>query len=85
MYCKACGKEIHDQAVICVHCGVPTTLGTMPVSAPKTRTAYILLGVLAGIIAPGVHNLYVGYTGRGLTQLLLTVLTCWILWIPMYI
>lgn len=21
MFCKQCGKEIHDQAVVCVHCG----------------------------------------------------------------
>lgn len=21
MFCKKCGKEIHDQAVVCVHCG----------------------------------------------------------------
>ena len=25
MYCKNCGKEIDDKAVICVHCGVPVT------------------------------------------------------------
>ena len=24
MYCKNCGKEIDDKAVICVHCGVAT-------------------------------------------------------------
>ena len=24
MFCKNCGKEIDDQAVICVHCGVAT-------------------------------------------------------------
>ena len=24
MFCTNCGKEIDDQAVICVHCGVPT-------------------------------------------------------------
>jgi hypothetical protein len=23
-YCKKCGAEIHDEAVICPHCGVPT-------------------------------------------------------------
>ena len=21
MFCKKCGKEIHDEAVVCVHCG----------------------------------------------------------------
>lgn len=24
MFCKNCGKQIDDKAVICVHCGVPT-------------------------------------------------------------
>lgn len=24
MFCKECGKEINDKAVICVHCGVST-------------------------------------------------------------
>ena len=24
MFCTKCGKEIHDEAVICPHCGVPT-------------------------------------------------------------
>lgn len=24
MFCRECGKEINDKAVICVHCGVPT-------------------------------------------------------------
>jgi uncharacterized membrane protein YvbJ len=23
MFCKNCGKQIDDKAVICVHCGVP--------------------------------------------------------------
>lgn len=25
MYCSKCGKEIDDEAVVCVHCGVPTS------------------------------------------------------------
>ncbi|MBQ7345817.1 MAG: NINE protein [Oscillospiraceae bacterium] len=25
MFCKNCGAQIADQAVICVHCGVPTS------------------------------------------------------------
>ena len=24
MYCSKCGKEIDDEAVVCVHCGVET-------------------------------------------------------------
>jgi len=24
MFCSKCGKEINDEAVVCVHCGCPT-------------------------------------------------------------
>ena len=24
MFCKTCGKEIHDDAAVCIHCGVAT-------------------------------------------------------------
>lgn len=24
MFCSNCGKEINDNAVVCIHCGVPT-------------------------------------------------------------
>ncbi len=41
---------------------------------PKSRVAFILLGVFLGHL--GVHNFYAGYTGRGLAQLLITLLTC---------
>ena len=27
MYCRNCGLEIDNQAVVCVHCGVPTYKG----------------------------------------------------------
>ena len=49
----------------------------------KSRVAYIVLGVLFGQI--GVHNFYAGYIGRGVAQLLITILSfgllCWISWI----
>lgn len=24
MFCSKCGKEINDEAVVCIHCGLPT-------------------------------------------------------------
>ena len=88
MFCSQCGNALSEQAVACPQCGAATA--HFPVVqhqvASKDRTSYILLGVLLGIIGfPGVHNLYAGHTSRGLIQLLVSVLTCWILWIPMYI
>lgn len=26
MFCSKCGKEINDEAVVCVHCGCPTAI-----------------------------------------------------------
>ena len=51
-------------------------------SARKDRVAYILLAVLLGI---GIHNFYAGYKRNGLIQLVGTVLSCGLFWIPMWI
>lgn len=52
-------------------------------SAPKSRTVYILLAVFLG--AYGVHNFYAGDKKAGLIKLLVSVLTCFIGAIPMFI
>lgn len=41
------------------------------------RVVYILLGLFLGAL--GVHNFVAGYHGRGLAQLLITLLTGWLL------
>lgn len=40
----------------------------------KSKMAAGLLGIFLGSL--GVHNFYLGYTGKGIAQLLITVLTC---------
>ena len=40
---------------------------------PKSRTAFIVLGIFLG--AFGAHNFYAGYTGKAVGQLCLTVLS----------
>lgn len=67
--------------------GNPTTtayFGNMVQHHPeaKDRVTYVLLAVLLGI---GVHNFYAGYKTRGLIQLLVSILSCGILWIFMWI
>ena len=45
-------------------------------SAPlsdKSRISYILLGFFFGTL--GIHNFYAGYKGRGIIQLLITLLS----------
>jgi len=43
----------------------------------KSKLIAGLLGILLGSL--GVHRFYLGYTGIALAQLLITVLSCWIL------
>ncbi|MEG0334667.1 MAG: TM2 domain-containing protein [Akkermansia sp.] len=40
---------------------------------PKSRLAYILLGVFLGYL--GIHNFFAGYKGKAITQLLITLLS----------
>ena len=40
---------------------------------PKSRLAYILLALFLGTF--GVHNFYAGYTGIGIAQLLLSLIS----------
>ena len=44
---------------------------------PKNRVVYILLALFLGSF--GIHNFYAGYIGRGLAQLLITLLLFWLI------
>ncbi len=45
-------------------------------SQQKSKITAGILGIFLGMF--GVHNFYLGYTGKGVAQLLLTLLTCFI-------
>lgn len=49
-------------------------------SLPKSRVAYVLLGLFLGNL--GIHNFYAGYSSKAVTQLLLTVFLCWTIVVP---
>ncbi len=101
MFCRNCGHQHEDRAVVCLNCGVAVGTGdnfcpncgvqTMPgafvcthcgiaLSQPiiaveqKSKLVAGLLGIFLGYL--GVHNFYLGYTGKAVAQLLITVLTC---------
>ena len=48
----------------------------------KDRVAYVLLAVLLGC---GIHNFFAGYNTKGIIQLLVSVLSCGILWFFMWV
>lgn len=89
-YCQNCGSELPEDAAFCIKCGVATkgktngginnnanvNSGNAPVTDPnaKSRLAAGLLGIFVGAL--GIHNFYLGYNGKAVAQLLMTVLSC---------
>ncbi len=67
VYCRACGKEIHESAVSCPNCGAPQA-GTQTLPRPdKTILPAFLLCVFLGWA--GAHRFYVGKIGTGILML----------------
>ena len=73
--CANCGVELAAGVAFCPNCGNPvkTTVFTQPqteeVVGEKSKLAAGLLGIFLGGL--GVHNFYLGYTGKAIGQLLL--------------
>ncbi len=74
MFCKNCGKEVNDNAVICVQCGCSTVAasGATPLDissvSDKSKITTLLLCLFLGCL--GVHRFYVGKMGTGVLMLL---------------
>jgi len=69
VFCRGCGKEIHESAFTCPSCGAPQSIRTTAVSATDKRIlpAFLLCFFLGFL---GVHRFYVGKIGSGIAQLL---------------
>ena len=63
MYCSNCGKEINDQAVICVHCGCSVTAktGTQLPDYDKGGIGWGILGFLFPLVG---FILYLAFLGN---------------------
>ena len=81
--CKQCGNPLNDENVFCPYCGtsahqqtVPPTNAATPANGeePKSKLVAGLLGIFIGTF--GVHNFYLGYTSKAVTQLILGILGC---------
>lgn len=75
-YCTNCGAELNEQQDICLKCGVRVNKGKPVNTNPnaKSKLAAGLLGIFLGAL--GVHNFYLGYTGKAVGQLLISILSC---------
>lgn len=88
-FCTNCGQQIDDNVSFCMNCGknvrennktedkVSSSVEKSDTFTPKSKIAAGLLGIFLGSF--GVHNFYLGYTGKAVIQLLMTVLSCGIL------
>jgi len=74
-YCPNCGQPTVAGAAVCTSCGC--ALATAPATGEKSKLVAGLLGIFLG--AFGVHNFYLGYTGKAVAQVLITVLSCFTL------
>ena len=72
-YCGHCGQPLLADAVVCLSCGFSTrpapTQPVAPVNAKSKLVAGLLALFLGGL---GIHNFYLGFTGKGIAQILLS-------------
>ena len=72
-YCTKCGKELVDEAVVCVHCGCAvagSTVATNPNDAPNTGLAVLsfffpLVGLILYVLNMETSPLKAKSAGKG--------------------
>lgn len=67
-FCPNCGQPTAPGAAVCTACGC----GLVPAAHPeaKSKLAAGLLAIFLGGL--GIHNFYLGYTGKAIAQLILS-------------
>lgn len=69
VYCRGCGKAIHESAASCPKCGAPQSAVASGVqSGGKDRVTAAMLAMLLGSF--GVHRFYLGHIGLGFLYLI---------------
>ncbi|MCL2509052.1 MAG: TM2 domain-containing protein [Oscillospiraceae bacterium] len=73
IYCQNCGTAAAPTAVSCQNCGAPLQNSMNNPNAKSKIAAAVLAFILGGL---GVHNFYLGFKGKAIAQLLISVLSC---------
>ncbi|HKL73016.1 MAG TPA: zinc-ribbon domain-containing protein [Candidatus Onthovivens sp.] len=82
MYCQKCGKQIADGSKFCEICGAVQFEGgaqssgvkmNLDSDAGQKKLLFGLLGIFLGSL--GIHYFIIGNSSRGVTYLLITLLT----------
>jgi TM2 domain-containing membrane protein YozV len=93
-FCYNCGFENPNRYTHCGYCNQENPVKSSPViespqkastppvvRAPKSRTVYIILGLLLGWL--GLHNIYAKRNSTGAVQLMLCMMFFWTLIVPL--
>ena len=65
VYCRGCGKEIHESALACPNCGAQQ--GPAPSATDRRLLPTFLLCFFLGWL--GAHRFYVGKVGTGILMI----------------
>lgn len=73
VYCRGCGRQIHETAYSCPQCGAPQNtnnqaMGLVSPSGGRTKIAAALFALFLGGF--GGHKFYLGQIGMGIVYLL---------------
>ncbi len=75
-YCANCGSQITPGQAVCINCGAPLVAAVQQTAFnpadQKSKLTAALLAFLLGSI--GVHNFYLGFTGKAIGQIALSFL-----------
>lgn len=63
MYCRNCGKEINDNADVCLNCGAATNKTTANQSNTQQTNVFALIGFILSFIIP-VAGLVLSIIGK---------------------
>lgn len=66
VFCRGCGKEIHETAVSCPQCGAVQYLPLASATDKRILPAFLLC-FFFGLL--GIHRFYVGKIGTGILQI----------------
>ena len=69
-FCPNCGAQTVPGAAACTQCGVALAQ-PIPAGEQKSKMVAGLLGIFLGGL--GVHNFYLGYTGKAIAQIVLSL------------